>query len=40
MDVKLVQVIKAIQNKIGRYERKVFRGIYGPIKLNGEWQIR
>jgi len=35
-----MQVTKVIQNKIGRYERKVFRSIYGPIKVNGEWQIR
>ena len=40
MVVKLMQVIKVIQNKIGRYQRKVFRSIYGSIKVNEEWQIR
>jgi hypothetical protein len=36
MDVKLMEVIKVIQNKISRFEREVFRSTYDPIKVNGE----
>ena len=40
MDVKLMQVIKVIQKEDWKIWKKVFRSMYGPIKVTGDWQIR
>jgi hypothetical protein len=32
-------ISKSDENKISTFERNVLRGIYGPLKVNGEWRI-